>query len=756
MKEKLLNLFKDEAFERSTVEEISEKLNIEGADEFKKLVKTVVALEDEGILYRDKNDAFDLIERFGFYKGHILVHQKGFAFVEVLDHDMDDIFIPKDNINGALHKDIVLVRIAGKRKGASKEGEVVKVYERGIKEVIGVYDEVKGVGYVIPDNKKYQVEVIVNKNNSKGAIPEHKVKVEIINFISESKVEGKVTEILGHKNDPGIDILSAVYKYGIPTDFEPETLKQAEEIPDVITDKDLEGRRDLRDQTIVTIDGADAKDLDDAVTVTKLDNGNYKLGVHIADVSYYVREGDPIDREAFNRGTSVYLVDRVIPMIPHRLSNGICSLNPQVNRLVLSCEMEIDQTGDVVEHEIFQSVIKTTERMTYNAVNEILLDKNEQTRERYKDLIPLFERMHELFKILKKRRTNRGAINFETNEARIIVDEDGKPYDIKVRKRRDAEKIIEEFMLVANETVAEHFHWLNFPFIYRIHEDPKPEKLKRFYKVLNGLGYKIKGKENTVHPKAFQGILETVKGEPEEAVVNTLLVRSMAKAKYSEQSVGHYGLATEFYTHFTSPIRRYPDTIVHRLIREYIINGKIDEQNLTRWGAIMPEIGLQTSKRERDAIDCEREVDDMKKAEYMEDKVGMEFDGIISSVTSWGIYVELENTIEGLVHVLDLTDDYYEYDEDTVSLIGKRTKKIFRLGDTVRVKVISASKEEREVDFEIVGVKSRKHRPKKVVEVKGGNGNGGKKPKRKPMSRKDDKNGKNQKARKPKNKTLEQ
>ncbi len=714
MKEKILTLIQSKDYERMTIEEIAVQLNIVDALEYKELIKVFVKLEDELILYRDKNDRFDLIEKFGFKPGTLSINKKGYGFITLLNEEGNDIFIPKNSLNGAMNHDLVLVRVLKKKTGNNLEGEILKVLERGTTEVIGVYYEDKNVGYVKSDDKRFQAQVVINKNNSKGAMPDHKVKVVIIKYLSDVLVEGKVVEILGHKNDPGIDILSVVYKHNLSTIFPQMALDQAEKMSDIVSDADLIGRRDLRDQTIVTIDGDDAKDLDDAVTVTKLENGNYKLGVHIADVSYYVRENDAIDTEALKRGTSVYLVDRVIPMIPHRLSNGICSLNPHVNRLVISCEMEINHEGNVVKYEIFPSVINTTERMTYKNVNKILVDHDEETLKRYESILPLFNDMNELYLILNERRKRRGAINFETNEAKIIVDENGKPLDIQLRLRDVAEKIIEEFMLCANETIAEHFHWLNYPFIYRIHETPDVEKIKRFYQLVNALGYVVKGKESYVHPKAFQEILEKVENTKEAAVINTMLVRSMAKARYSEQSIGHYGLATDFYTHFTSPIRRYPDTIVHRLIREFVFESKCDENNFEKYANLLKDIALHTSKCERNAVDCEREVDDMKKAEFMEDKIGEIFEGIISSVTNWGIYVELPNTVEGLVHVLDMTDDYYEFDQKTMSLIGQHTKKMYRLGDDVKVKVIASNKDEREIDFEIVGVKAR-NRTKVVI-----------------------------------------
>lgn len=526
--------------------------------------------------------------------------------------------------------------------------------------------------------------------------------------------EGEIETILGHKNDPGIDILSVIHKHGLPGDFPADAMEQASSTPDTIDEKDLKDRRDLRDQVIVTIDGADAKDLDDAVTVTKLDDGSYKLGVHIADVSHYVTENSPIDKEALERGTSVYLVDRVIPMIPHRLSNGICSLNPKVDRLTLSCEMTINSQGQVTEHEIFQSVIKTTERMTYSDVNQILVDDDEELKQKYEPLVPMFKDMERLAQILRDKRMNRGAVDFDFKEAKVLVDEEGAVKDVVIRERSVAEKLIEEFMLVANETVAEHFHWMNVPFIYRIHEEPNAEKLQKFLEFVTTFGYVVKGTAGDIHPRALQSILDAVRDRPEETVISTVMLRSMKQAKYDPQSLGHFGLSTEFYTHFTSPIRRYPDLIVHRLIRTYLINGKVDEATQEKWAERLPDIAEHTSTMERRAVDAERETDDLKKAEYMLDKIGEEFDGMISSVTNFGMFVELPNTIEGLVHVSFMTDDYYRFDEQHFAMIGERTGNVFRIGDEITVKVVDVNKDERNIDFEIVGMKGSPRRPREL------------------------------------------
>ncbi len=713
----VLELLGSSHYEAMTIDELVDYLQIDDSKSFKEFVKLMVSLEDEGIVVRSKNDRYDLARELGYYKGIISIHPKGFGFVEI--EDMDDVYVRSEDLNGALHKDTVLVKILPSSKGDSLEGEITQVLERGMTDFIGTYYEIKQVGYVKPDNSRYQAVVAIPKNKTKGAVKDHKVRVRIIDYLENNVVKAEVTEILGHKNDPGIDILSVVYKYDIVPEFSKEALEQAEQIPSEPDYDSYKGRRDLRGETIVTIDGDDAKDLDDAVHVRMLENGNYLLGVSIADVSYYVTEGSPLDREAFFRGTSVYLVDRVIPMIPHRLSNGICSLNPQVDRLTITCEMEISPKGEVVNHEIFPSIIKTTERMTYNHVNRILIDEDPQLCERYKELVPTFKMMYELSQILRQRRHDRGSIDFDLEESKIIVDEYGFPVDVVLREREIAERIIEDFMLAANETVAEHFHWMDVPFIYRVHEHPKPEKLERFYKLARALGYEIKGTKEHVHPKALQMITEAVHGKPEHAAINTMMLRSLQKARYSEESLGHFGLAAEFYTHFTSPIRRYPDLVVHRLIRRYLFDQDLSKETLAYYSAVMPEIGEQTSKRERDAIDAEREVEDMKKAEYMTQFIDEEFEGIISSVTKWGMYVELPNTVEGLVHVNDLTDDYYEFDEDNLALIGRRTKTVYKIGDKVKVIVLAASKEERTIDLQLVGMsKSRQKRGFKRIDTR--------------------------------------
>lgn len=746
--DKLLDFMKGEAYKPLTIQELEEAFGIEDSGAFKDFVKALVVMEEKGLVVRTRSNRYGIPERMNLIRGKVSGHAKGFAFILPEEEGIDDIYVNQSDLKSAMHGDTVLVRVDKRSAGARAEGTIVRIIERGVDQIVGTYEDNNQYGFVKTDDKRIPYDIFVPKETSKGAVSGHKVVVKIVKYPEgRMSAEGEVVEILGHKNDPGVDILSVIHKHGLPGEFPQEAMDQAKNVPDEIDPDEIQNRRDLRDQTIVTIDGADAKDLDDAVTVTKLENGNYKLGVHIADVSYYVKENSPIDVEAKERGTSVYLVDRVIPMIPHRLSNGICSLNPKVDRLTLSCEMEINSKGEVVKHDIFQSVIKTTERMTYKEVNQILAEKDEEVRNKFQSLVPMFELMEELAATLRKKRFDRGAIDFDFKESKVLVNDEGKPTDVVIRERSVGEKLIEEFMLAANETIAEHFHWMNVPFIHRIHEDPKEEKLQRFFEFITNFGYVIKGTGNTIHPRALQELLEEIKGTAEEPVISKVMLRSMKQAKYADQGLGHFGLSTEFYTHFTSPIRRYPDLIVHRLIRTYLVEKKLDSATQAKWNELLPEIADHSSSMERRAVDAERETDDLKKAEYMEDKIGEQFDGIISSVTNFGLFVELENTIEGLVHVSYLTDDYYHFDERQYAMIGERTANVFRIGDEITIRVINVNKDERAIDFEVVGMKGtrrieRKDRPK-VIQAppkqakgggrgkpanggKGGNGNSGK------------------------------
>ncbi|MBU5364920.1 ribonuclease R [Enterococcus devriesei] len=696
-----------------SMEELAEALDMRKSEDYKLLVQTVAQMEREKTLEFNKKGRIKLpfqpIEVEGIFRRN----ERGFGFVTI-DPEEPDVFIPKDATNFAMDGDIVMIDIqktADLFADRGAEGQVVSIKERKVQQLVGEFtafdvDEIAEsdlFGYVTPkDKKSAQFKVFITAEGIQpvdGSV----VIVEITHYPEKgyaTSLEGMVTKVIGHKNDPGMDILSIVIAQGIPTQFPEEVQTASEQVPDQISESDLVGRRDLREQQIVTIDGADAKDLDDAVTVRKLDNGNYFLGVHIADVSYYVTEDSILNKEAFERGTSVYLTDRVIPMIPQRLSNGICSLNPQVPRLTMSCEMEIDPSGTIVQHEIFQSVIQTTERMTYSAVNEILEEEKPETLERYQQLVPMFQLMKELHQILEARRIQRGAINFEDREAKILVDPEGRPMDIELRERGVGERLIESFMLAANETVAEHFNRLKLPFIYRIHEQPKEEKMQRFFDFASALGILVKGTKNTITPKDLQKVIDEVEDKPEAPVINTMLLRSMQQARYSEDNYGHYGLAAEYYTHFTSPIRRYPDLIVHRLIRTY--SQDQGEATKAKWAEALPEIADHSSKMERRAVDAEREVDSMKKAEYMADKVGEEFDGIISSVTKFGIFIELPNTVEGMIHLNELKQDYFHFIENQLALVGERTRQTFKIGQKVRVKVTKSDPETREIDFELL------------------------------------------------------
>ncbi len=704
LQEDILNYFKENGTKPLSVKELEEIFKMEQVDDFKELVKTLNHLEQTGQLVRTRKNRFGLPEKMNLIRGKIEMNKKGFAFLIPEEEGQQDVYIHSSDLLSAMNNDIVIVRLEKKgRKDHRAEGVVIRVLERANHKIVGTYEDAQGFGFVIPDDKRIPNDIFIPKNKSKGAVTGHKVIISITDFPKEKKsAEGEVIDILGHKNDPGVDILSIIYKHAIKLDFPEKVLEAAAAIPEEVHEADVKGRRDLRNKMIVTIDGADAKDLDDAVRVEKLDNGNYLLGVYIADVTHYVTENSALDKEALERGTSVYLVDRVIPMIPHRLSNGICSLNRGVDRLTLSCEMEINPSGNVVQHEIFAAVINTAERMTYEVVNKILVDKDEPLREQYAPLVPLFEDMADLAKILRHKRIKRGAIDFDFKEAQILVDEEGAATDVVIRARSVGEKLIEEFMLAANETIAEHFHWLEVPFIHRIHEAPDEAKLEHFFEFLAGLGIVVKGTTNDIHPLELQKVLKRVKGEREELVISKLMLRSMKQAKYDPNSVGHFGLSTEFYTHFTSPIRRYPDLTVHRLIRTYLLQGDLTDKTLKKWKKLLPDIAKHTSEMERAAVDTERDVDDLKKAEYMQDKIGEEYDGIISSVTSFGLFVELENTVEGLVHVSYMIDDYYHYSDRHHALIGEMSKKVYRIGEEVRIKVINVNMDEHAVDFVLV------------------------------------------------------
>lgn len=656
-------------------------------------------LIESGLVISKDNQLF-LPQQLDLLVGRLTVNKKGFGFV-IIGNEKDDVFVAKDNLKNAYQDDIVSLKVKNS-DGNRVEGEIVSIIKRGKRKLVGELKQGKKDYYIESTIPGLDKHIFIDKAHSHGAMPGHQVVVEIKTY--KPTVKGAVLEVLGHRSDPGIDILSIVRDHDVDVEFSEQVYKHLELFGDEINQEDTLARVDLRDELIVTIDGDDAKDLDDAISLKKLDNGNYYLGVHIADVSHYVSENSVIDNEAISRGTSIYLVDRVIPMLPHKLSNGLCSLHPHVDRLTISCYMEINNKGKVVDHKIIPSVINSNERMTYNNVNKILDGDIELNRE-YSDIKDLFYLMDELAKILKLVRDEQGAIDFDVKEAKILVDAKGKPYDVVLRQRGTSDKIIEEFMLLANETVAEHFARKELPFIYRIHENPKTSKLQQFTQTATLLGYKLEGGLDDLTPKQLSDLLESSKGTPEHEIIATLLLRCMQKARYDEHCLGHYGLANQYYTHFTSPIRRYPDLIVHRLIRRYLFDLEVNDESIAYVSSIMPDIAIQTSNLERRAITVERDVEDMKKAEFMESSIGKRFTGTISSITGFGFFVALDNTIEGLVHITELTDDYYFYDEKNVRYVGRRSGKKFRMSDTVEITVLSASKKDKTVDFGIVGMK---------------------------------------------------
>lgn len=723
--DQLLSLMRQKTYKPSSVSELEDQLQLISADEFKQLIVTLNTLENQGKIIRTKANRYALTESMNVIKGKLIGHAKGFGFVVPEEEGMDDIFIPPHEMNGAMDKDTVLVKVSKESHGDRKEGSITKIVTRNTQSVVGTFYGSAHYSYVKPDDKRVPMDIFIEEGQTLGAMEGHKVLVDITKYPTDThSAKGIVTKVLGHKNDPGVDILSIVYKHSIPNVFPDEVLEQAEQTADQVSEKEIAGRVDCRDEMTVTIDGADAKDLDDAIHVSQLPNGHLKLTVHISDVSYYVQEGTPMDQEAYERGNSVYLIDRVIPMLPHKLSNGICSLNPNVDRLTMACEMEIDTTGHVVAHKIYESVIRTTERLTYDTVYQILEHEDEALMEQYKEVVPMLRLMAKLAERLRGKRQGRGAIDFNFKESKIVVDEEGWPVAIEMIERTVSEKLIEEFMLAANETVAEHFHWLPYPFLYRIHENPKEEKLERFFEFLTHFGITLKGVGNSIHPRALQDVLDEIQGLPEEAVISTMLLRSMQQAKYNEQSIGHFGLSTDYYTHFTAPIRRYSDLIVHRLIRQYLLQGKTSPADTKRWEENLPEMTTHVSETERRAIDAERDVEALKKAQFMVDKVGEVYEGVVSSVTNFGMFIELENTVEGLIHVKDMADDYYRYDDRLMMMIGERSAKQFRLGDKVKVEVKHVDVAEGAIDFVLDGVQSNRPLRKratgpKVIETKG-------------------------------------
>lgn len=717
IKEALIGYFEAEPEEKFTVQELADKLKMNKAGQFNFVVQAVAQLEHDKVITLDDEGNFSLVrhESAPKFPGIFHANDRGFGFVTV-DPEEPDYFINPTQTLSALNGDEVeveMIAVGDPTIGKRPEGKITKIIQRNLAQVVGEFKPLEGenlpngiIGSVHLRDKKLSNYRFLVEDTGLHPVAGEIVLADITTYPSPELpgiIKGIATKVIGNVNDPGIDILQIVYQHDIPHQFPEDVMQQVAKIPDHVTPEQKIGRRDLTSEPMVTIDSIESKDLDDAVSVRKLANGNYHLGVYIADVSHYVTPNTPLDREAFERGTSVYLTDRVIPMIPAKLSNGICSLNPQVERLALTCEMQIDPQGEVVSHEIFPSVIKTTERMTYKAINKILESDDQKEKERYHDLVPMFEEMAELHKILLKMRKRRGAIEFEDTEAKIIVDEKGHAIDIQLRERGTSERMVESFMLAANETVAAHYKNLHVPFIYRIHETPKEEKIKSFFEMLSGLGVEVTGKVTDIKPKMLQKILKKVAGKPEEPMVSVMLLRSMQQAKYSPEPLGHFGLAAKDYTHFTSPIRRYPDLMAHRMIHYYAENG-LGEASQAKFQAELPEVSQHSSQAERRAIDAERDTDAMKKAEYMADHVGEEFDAVVSSVTKFGMFVELPNTVEGLIHISEINDDYYVFVEKQMALVGRKTKQTYRIGQPIRVKLVNVNAEQKEIDFKLLSL----------------------------------------------------
>lgn len=653
----------------------------------------------EGRLQISKRGKYSKGEEGGGLVGTFISHPKGFGFVEI-EGRSEDLYIPESGVNGAFHQDQVQVELLKGQGGTRQEARIVKILSHGLTKVVGTYQKSKSFGFVIPDLEKISTDIYIPAEGSKGAVTGHKVVVELTDYGDDKhKPEGRITEILGHVNDPGVDILSIVKGYDLPVEFEEKLLNQAERVGKPVSEADMAGRRDLRSLQMVTIDGEDAKDLDDAVSLTK-EGENYCLGVHIADVSNYVQENSALDREALNRGTSVYLVDRVIPMLPHTLSNGICSLNQGEDRLALSCLMKVNKKGEVVSYEIAETVICVDRRMSYTAVRKILEEGDPELIQEYEELVPMFQDMQELAAILRKKRRQRGSIDFDFPESKIILDQKGNPVSIEPYERNVATDLIEDFMLLANETVAQHFYWMEVPFLYRTHETPDTEKIEKLATFIHNFGYhiKIKTSDHEVHPKEIQKLLASIEGTEEEALIARLALRSMKQAKYSVECTGHFGLACACYCHFTSPIRRYPDLQIHRIIKEQL-RGRLMEKRIDHYKEILPEVARQTSRLERRADEAEREADKLKKAQYMKHHIGETLEGIISGITAWGIYVELPNTVEGMIHVARLTGDYYYYKEETFEMVGRDTGRCFKLGQRLKVFVDSVDMVSKSVDF---------------------------------------------------------
>ena len=696
MKEQIIELLEKSETALSS-QQIFDLLELDGVDALKDLLKDLDSLEKELLIYRTKKERYMLFQNSSLKAGKFIANKSGYGFVDI--NETEDIYIARGNTDKAIHGDSVIIEIIDETPGR-KEGRIVKIVDRSAKELVGEFNIIKNVGIVTPDDDHFKFKIEIPLKESKGAVDGHKVLVKILNRKDSDVYSGEIIKVIGHKNDPGIDILSIACKYGIDDTFSDEVLDEVEKLPYEVKASEKKGRKDLTDKEIFTIDGDDTKDIDDAISLDILKNGNYLLGVHIADVSNYVTESSFVGKEAENRGTSVYIVGRVFPMLPQKLSNGICSLNPNVERLAFTCEIEIDkETGKKVNSDIYLSVIKSRKQMTYNNVNKIL--EENVVPEGYEEFKDTLIKMNELAHLLRKYKINRGYIDFDIEEAKIEVNDRGEAIDIKKRHRGEGENLIEDFMIAANEAVAETIYYMDLPFIYRVHGIPSEEKIRNFAKFVSVLGYKINGNLKNITPKVVQNILEVLKKKKEHQILSKLLLRSMQKAVYDKTNIGHFGIASSCYTHFTSPIRRFPDLTVHRLLKTYLVNHAIDVETTEMWDHKLDFIGPHSSKKERDAFECECEVDDMKMAEYMEKHIGEEYVGYISEVMNFGMFVELDNLVEGLVRI-DTLGERYLFDEETFTIYSKRDKRGYRLGDQVKVKVIAANKLTHRVDFEMV------------------------------------------------------
>lgn len=694
------NIIQDDVYQPLKLKEFSYLLQVPPRDreQLKQILDELVA---EGKISITKKGKYTKLEK-GLVRGIFESNARGFGFVTV-EGEEEDYFIPENAVGDAMYHDVVLMQVVVPyaEPGKRKEGKVIKVLERGITQVVGTFQKSRNFGFVVPDNQRFEKDIFLSKSESKNLSEGHKVVVKIIDYGGDGKnPEGKVLEVLGHANDPRVDVLSVIKAYDVPLEFPQEVMQQVKRVNDEVLEREKAGRMDIRGWQTVTIDGEDAKDLDDAITLTRQDGG-YQLGVHIADVSHYVTEGSALDQEALKRGTSIYLIDRVIPMLPHKLSNGICSLNAGVDRLALSCIMDIDAKGRIIGHKIAETVVRVDERMSYTSVAKILEEQDPEEIKRYENLVPMFQLMKELSDILRQHRHERGSIDFDFPESKLILDEDGRPLEIYPYDRNCATKIIEDFMLAANETIAEDFFWQELPFVYRTHESPDPDKIQKLAVFIQNFGYFLKNSsKDHIHPKEIQKLLNKIEGTEEEALISRLALRSMKQARYTTTNIGHFGLSAKYYCHFTSPIRRYPDLQIHRIIKENL-HGNLQKKRVKHYEQILPKVAEISSKTERRAEEMEREVVKMKKVEYMEQHLGEIFVGVISRITTWGIYVELPNTIEGMIRVADMIDDYYNYDERSYSMVGEMTGRTFELGMRVAVRVKETNRMLRTIDFEL-------------------------------------------------------